>query len=733
MHLQKMVYAFGLFMIGGVLLYLMLVGPGQLTYEVPVGIRMDPYPSAPSAQPNSIPPAPRERRIQVFAPPPKGTPILLVPDPESLRTEVQALGPLRVLDPSGMDLVALHPLRKGLPCLLGISIEGFREGDRLRLRVVRGKGVGVGKGEREKVWEEVRMRVEGTSGEGTFALPRQGEPSELWLEWVGERRGRKGRVQRHFSLRPGPPPRLFAPSALKGTALLRALSQAGFTRVETPEEVDLFVLPLDLAPEPGLLKAVDAGMGVLLVPGGTAHVASGWGPLLPARLIDAVRPKAEGKSAPIPSKTNPSKKPPKGGEGTPEKLSPKEKPLEEPRPGKGSKKKAHSVGMVLLVDNSSSMKYEGRNLLAGKAALESALRLGRGDSFSLISFGQRPRILLPIGPAFRTVSLRRALRGLDASGGLTNGYPAVIAAWKQLKRSPASIRHVVLVTDGIFTDIGRDFSKIFRAMKREGIGLTVIAIHASQNDAVSDLDVRTFLPLKTAVEAMGWTFLLTNNARRIPRLVLGEVETLRRGKKKLVLKQPRFTKKPPKPKERPPKKSPPKTVKKGFRLEIQDPLPLLAGLENVRWPNPKRVLPFRPRPYAMVPLLLQPGGGAFEAAGPYGLGRVLLIAGGLDAQDSLPRQSWFRKWMARSASWLLNPDPPSRLRGRIVPSESRILEGEGLPRTLLDRIARRTGGKVVEQFSPAIQSLRRARQAPWWPWLLGCALGFLLLAFLFRS
>jgi hypothetical protein len=73
------------------------------------------------------------------------------------------------------------------------------------------------------------------------------------------------------------------------------------------------------------------------------------------------------------------------------------------------------------------------------------------------------------------------------------------------------------------------------------------------------------------------------------------------------------------------------------------------------------------------------------------------------------------------------------LRGHIVPGKTSILEGEGLPQAYLQGIANRTGGTVVEEFSPPIRSLKRERKAALWPWLLGCALGFLLLTFLFRS
>ncbi len=723
MFLRTLFHALGLLLIGGVLLNLLLRGPGRERYQVPVGIRVESVPGAPITK---LPPAPRERRIQILAPPPKGTPMLWVPDPASLRTEVQALTPLRVLDPSKIGLVALHPLRTGLPCLLEVSVEGFREGDAVRVRL--------GKRGGKEIWRDVPVRVlpkaEPERGSGRVALPRQKGASELVFEWVGVRGGRKGRVRRHFNLRPGPSPRFFTPLGMRGgksgTPLFRALAQAGFVQGVGPDGVDFFVLPLDLAPEPGWLRAVDAGMGVLLVPGSGAKVAAGLRPLLPALPSEAPKPKAKGESPPAGPKGIAAKTPPKGSGGTPEKLSAKEKALPDSVSPQGPKKKARSVGMVLLVDNSGSMEADGRILLARKAALESAQRLGRSDSFSLISFGLRPRTLLPIGPAYRTLSLRRALARLDASEGQTHGYPAVIAAWKQLKRSPASIRHVVLLTDGLFQDIGRDFRKVFAAMKREGIGLTVIAVHTSALDAMN------FIPLKRMVEDQGWTFILTKNSRRIPRLVLGEVELLRGVKKKLVRKAPIPAKKPQKPKAQPPKNPNPKSPKKVFHLEVQDPFPLLAGLEKVHWPSPKRVIPFRPRPYALVPLLLQPGAHAFEAAGPYGLGRVLLLAGGLDERDTLPQQSWFLQWIARSASWLLNPDPPPRLRGQVVPGKTRILEGEGLPRTLLEDIATRTGGKVVEKFSPPIKSLTREREAPWWPWLLGCALGFVVLVFLFR-
>ena len=95
------------------------------------------------------------------------------------------------------------------------------------------------------------------------------------------------------------------------------------------------------------------------------------------------------------------------------------------------------------------------------------------------SIGTRADALLALGPASRRSALRSAVQRLVADASATRAYLALSEAWAQLKRSDAPVRHVLLLTDGEFTDQEQNYRSLVRAMKREGIGISAIASTSS--------------------------------------------------------------------------------------------------------------------------------------------------------------------------------------------------------------------------------------------------------------
>ncbi|GEM_PF-4425331 len=648
-------------------------------------------------------------------------------DPLALRTQVLSSPAERVFEPGDLELVLLGRARKGRPARLELGLRGWDPRDRLQLD--RGEGP-----------PEALAVIPGSGvGKAVFELPVLESERTLRFLWEGRRGRRFGKIVKSWRLRPGPPPSFDLTEGLPGSLpLAKALEVQGFRKVEDGEGAALHLVPIDRPPPPGLLARVDRGDGLLLLGGPGRRMHPDWIPVAPAVPVPEPRAgKGEGsgdpetRAGPVSDsgagKDSGKRKgggPPEGGEG-PSDPGPVSKVERRAPPTEGP---TRAVALVLVVDDSASMAESGeggtRKIdMARKGAWATAAQLGDGDEFALIAFGERPRLLLGLGPASRKEALRRALGGLRAGDGKTLAFDALTLAWDQLKRSRAPIRQVVLLTDGAFQDHERPWEEILAAMKREGIGVSALGVFLDVSGAGE------FLPLKNKLAEVGGRFLATRRPDRIPRLLLGEVALLVSARKRLVRGKhakggtPRKPETPPglgKGAEAPTRKGP----KPPLRLQPipVETRPVLAGLEEVDWPALEGATPIEASRRARVHLALQPAGTVLQASAPYGLGRVSILAAGagLGGDGELCGKPWYPKWIAQTAASLL---PPDEGRARLEVEGFEIREGDGLPRGVRAKIADLLGAEQASE-NPAPSQVRVVSRKPPWPW--ACALALLL-------
>ncbi len=105
-----------------------------------------------------------------------------------------------------------------------------------------------------------------------------------------------------------------------------------------------------------------------------------------------------------------------------------------------------------LIDCSGSMR--GKPLHYAKEAVKSGIdSLGPTDFVSVISFSNKPRIVIPTTQVASKYSLMNAIDRLNA-GGATRMYSALESAGKEITRvyQPGIIPQIVLLTDGAPTD-----------------------------------------------------------------------------------------------------------------------------------------------------------------------------------------------------------------------------------------------------------------------------------------
>jgi Mg-chelatase subunit ChlD len=136
-----------------------------------------------------------------------------------------------------------------------------------------------------------------------------------------------------------------------------------------------------------------------------------------------------------------------------------------------------TVAVVLVIDTSGSMDAFGTELAKEELAKEIASSvidlLGEHDQIGVITFDQEYRWLVPPTEARQRTQVLEQIAKLKAGGG-TVMYPPLRGAWEFLRQSPAKIRHVIVLSDGL-TDPG-DFRGIAAAMSRDKVTMSTVAI-----------------------------------------------------------------------------------------------------------------------------------------------------------------------------------------------------------------------------------------------------------------
>ena len=658
--------------------------------------------------------------------------LLVVPDPRaSLHTLVPG-GPLRVLDPEAIRLRSTRMPRAGRPWLVDLELADAFPADELWLERL----------------GEAPSRVELSSGAERVAGQLRFDPLapgrlDFSLRWTGQRDGRSGDLRLSYRVAVAPPPQVrLGPGVASGGAFARALRTQGFEIAAEGAPADLMLALLGRPPEPELVDAVDAGLGLLLLASEGQPVDLGYLPLLPVVPLPIEEPEeiaaagSEGGSSSSPDPAEkPEEAPAAAGEGDPDAMGEglrrsggASEAERERAAGDRAEREVRAAAVVFVIDASGSMRHgrPSRIQMAKQALLASALQLGEQDEFAIVRFSQFAKVAVRMGRADRKELLREKLRELTADAGATNGYPALRAAHEELKqvlgRNP--VRHVVMVTDGELQDqLSAPYRKLLAQMRREGISISAIGIWT---DGLMGNDPFRFLE-RDIVKPTGGRFAEARDPRDLPRLLLGEVQLVR-GAQKLeegdaqAKKEGEEEPEQPEPKdaeqaskEDTPDEGAPGEEPESPRLElfVVQSEPLLRGLEEHEWPPLAGALPLEAQLQARVHLALGDEGRVALAAAPFGLGRVAVFAGsdGGAWTGDFVMDEQFPQLVGQLGSWLQREAAatPSVL----VPRELDWLSGAGREPGLLELAAARLGAQPASSF-PAETALadRAEERAP---------------------
>lgn len=289
-----------------------------------------------------------------------------------------------------------------------------------------------------------------------------------------------------------------------------------------------------------------------------------------------------------------------------------------------------SCALVLVIDKSGSMEG-AKVLMAKRAAVAAVGLLSTRDYIGVVGFDGEPRWVVDVQHAADKDRIIHAIGTLGAGGG-TDMYPALVQAYDALSRTPANLRHCIVLSDG-HSHPG-DFEGIVRQMAAEKITVSAVALGY---DADQQL-------LPAIAHWGGGRYYFTGNPGDIPQFFTKEAQIIRRN----MLIEEEFTPAPWHESE------------------------LLAGLEAGTPPLHGYVVT-TPKDTATVPLVSHEGDPVL-AHWRYGLGKSVAFTSGAAARWGADWLAWegFGPFWAQTVRWVLRPAASEDFR-----VETRLEDGMG--------------------------------------------------------
>ncbi len=178
-------------------------------------------------------------------------------------------------------------------------------------------------------------------------------------------------------------------------------------------------------------------------------------------------------------------------------------------PGKLQRK---NVAIQLVLDRSGSMINEVGGvpkIAMAQAAARGALAflLKHHDQIGIVDFEIKAKTLVPLTQvdAGNVGEIERKIDTIPANGG-TNIYKGLAAGVKEIERSKAKDRHIILLTDGI-SEPGT-YKELVPGLKKGKISVATVALGAEAD----------FKLLKEIAAETGGNYYATENARDLPKI-----------------------------------------------------------------------------------------------------------------------------------------------------------------------------------------------------------------------
>ena len=391
----------------------------------------------------------------------------------------------------------------------------------------------------------------------------------------------------------------------------------------------------------------------------------------------------------------------------------------------------HTIAMILVVDRSGSMGDalpDGFTAMsyAKTSALRTAQALSEGDRVGLVTFGDKGagKVELPLTDATRRDEIAAGIERLaHRRGEMTYLLAGLEQAQAQLQAAPEAVKHVVVVTDGMFM-VTEDLAltRIAHRMREQSRAtLSIIAINA-QNSPSKFKELA-----RTVATTGGGTYFEAPVASGVPKLVSAEVARAlsRVGREPNTPGDERGEPPPRTPEPTPPPEQPEPADEPDPEPAAEPPraLPVIAVCESellqptpVEWPTLGAAVACEAPLDSTVLLVVGEQGWPLLTFANRGLGRVGAFAADLGGEagrafrEAEEFPAWLSQWLAATAAAERTAQPEDlRAGGEVsppapVPADVRHLRAlTGGPPLAADEPALAlqpvVGSEVVEQVS----------------------------------
>ncbi|MBI4597085.1 MAG: VWA domain-containing protein [Candidatus Omnitrophica bacterium] len=185
---------------------------------------------------------------------------------------------------------------------------------------------------------------------------------------------------------------------------------------------------------------------------------------------------------------------------------------------KGLREAKRRICVILLIDRSQSM-FGPRIAATKRAAVALIKQLSPEDLVGMLAFDTKPYVVAEVQPAGGvTASLVDTLVKLRATGG-TDVYPALAAAATRLEATGATIKHIILLSDGNtpFAELRQSYATMLQAFQKERITISTIGI----GSAFINTDYLQYLSRST-----GGRFYQMNSLEELPHLLARDTQQM---------------------------------------------------------------------------------------------------------------------------------------------------------------------------------------------------------------
>jgi uncharacterized membrane protein len=284
------------------------------------------------------------------------------------------------------------------------------------------------------------------------------------------------------------------------------------------------------------------------------------------------------------------------------------------------------TSVTVLIDISGSMAEEENGRTKLSLAVEGAQRIASllrdEDELTVIPFDNRPRFVVGPLPGSRREEAIQELEGVELGGGGINIRDGLTAAAEYVRRSDRPVRHIITLTDGDDTTQQGGALDIVRALNRERVTLSSIAIgDGSHIEFIQDM-----------ARTGAGRYFFTDRASTLPDILVNEAQSVIQ----------------------------PYIVEETFTPERGLPHPALPDFGAA--PPLEGFVTTTPRQTAQI-LLQAPDGSPLLAAWQHGLGRSLAWTSDFTGRWAADWIEWeeFPRLAAQLVNWTLPTETPGGL------------------------------------------------------------------------